>query len=170
MKRLALLLLASLLGCGGGGGSSDAGADAEGYDLPPSYRDLPPVDLRPLFDVFPDGPPTFLGVWSYDAGMNTLACANQDASTSPSSGQLFISPAPGGGLDVEDAGCHVHFVVEGNVATASPPAQQCRSNTTPANWTLTLQDDGTLREVIVGSIQVANASCFIDGMSTLGRL
>jgi hypothetical protein len=65
---------------------------------------------------------------------------------------------------------NVYLAVEGHVATASPPAQQCRSNTTPANWTLTLQDDGTISELVVGSIQVANVSCFVDGMSTLTRL
>jgi hypothetical protein len=99
-----------------------------------------------------------------------LHCAGQDAITATSSGQLFISPSSDGGLDVEDSGCHVHPVIEGNVATVSPPAQPCRSNTIPANWTLTLKDDGTIEEVVVGSIQVANVSCFIEGMSTLVRL
>lgn len=169
---LVLLLLSSVGACGGGSNSSDADAarDATTSDLPPSYQDLRPLDLRPTFDLVPDGPPTFFGLWNYESGSNRLACAGQDASTEPSSGQVFISPAADGGLDLEDAGCHIHFVVAGNVATVSPAAQECRSNTTPANWTLTLKDDGTIEEVVVGSIQVANESCFIDGMSTLARL
>lgn len=174
MRKAGLLLLGlvTAAACGSGGAVADAGtdADSESFDLPASYQDLRPVDLRPTFDVDPDGPSSFFGLWGYDSGMNTLACSGQDASTNTSSGQLFISPASDGGLDVEDSGCHVHFVVEGTVATASPPDQKCRSNTTPANWTLTLKDDGTIEEVVVGSIQLANVSCFIDGMSTLVRL
>lgn len=33
-----------------------------------------------------------------------------------------------------------------------------------------MKDDGTLEEVVVGSIQIANVSCVSDGMSTLTRL
>ena len=72
-------------------------------------------------------------------------------------------------LDVEDSGCHIRFTVDGAVATADPPMQVCGSNSAPANWTLTLEDDGSLREDVVGSIVVANQSCFVEGTSTLTR-
>lgn len=164
-------LLCGLLGCKGGGVTTDAAdaSDAASSDLPASYQDLPPFEARPTFDVDPDGGPTFLGLWTYGMGTNHLACDSQDASDDPSTGQLFISPAATGGLDVEDAGCHIHFSIDASVSTADPPMQACGSNTAPANWTLTLQDDGTLKEDVVGSIVVANVSCFIQGTSILAR-
>jgi hypothetical protein len=82
MRATFFLILLSAAACGSGGAGSDAGpdADAESFDLPASYQDLRPVDLRPTFDIAPDGPPSFFGLWSYDSGMNALACAGQDAS------------------------------------------------------------------------------------------
>jgi hypothetical protein len=159
-----------LLGCNGGAISTDAAdaSDAASSDLPASYQDLAPFEARPTFDVDPDGGPAFLGLWTYGMGTNHLACDSQDASDDPSTGQLFISPAATG-LDVEDAGCHIHFSIDASVAAADPPMQACGSNTAPANWTLTLQDDGTLKEDVVGSIVVANVSCFIQGTSILAR-
>jgi hypothetical protein len=171
MRAQIFMLMAGvvLVGCTGSGATTSDAADGRSSDLPASYQDLPPPDLRPSFDVNPGGPPSLLGLWAYRSGTNHLACAEQDASDDPSTGELFISPATDDGLDVDDDGCHVHFAINGNVASVSPPVQECGSNSTPANWTLTLLDDGTLREDVSGSIMVANVSCFIQGASILTR-
>jgi hypothetical protein len=87
-----------------------------------------------------------------------------------SAGFLVITPAPSGDiLSVQMNGCTFLFFLDGDTATKEPPDQACPLWAIPnvPEWSLTMQEDGTLREKLGGQVWVAGERCLISGSSKL---
>jgi hypothetical protein len=116
------------------------------------------------------GAAAWAGTWTYTSGSQGILCGGSLAVVAVS-GFLDITPSGSGSLlSVKEDGCTFHFVLAGDVAT-SDPDQACAAWAIPTIpiWTLTMQADGTLREMLGGHVLVNGEICTISGGSTLAR-
>jgi hypothetical protein len=116
------------------------------------------------------GAAAWAGTWQYVSGSDGNLCGGSLAVIAVS-GFLEITPSASGTLlRVVEDGCPFIFDLSGNVATEEPD-QACPAwaiQTIPT-WTLTMQPDGTLREMIGGRVVVGGEICTLSGSATLAR-
>ena len=120
-------------------------------------------------EVDPDaGAAAWAGTWQFTSGSQGTHCGGSLAVIAVD-GFLDITPSTSGTLlTVVEDGCHFTFDLAGDVATEEPN-QSCAAwaiQTIPV-WTLTMQPDGTLREMIGGDVVVGGEICTLSGGATL---
>jgi hypothetical protein len=145
--------------------TTDSGGGERDPDATPS--DAAVSEAGPGVEV---GADAWAGTWKFTAGSEGLACGNS-ISVVAVSGFLDITPSSSGTLlSVTEDGCTFHFTLEGATAT-SDPDQACAAWAIPTIplWTLTMQADGTLHEMLGGRISMNGETCTISGGSTLVR-
>jgi hypothetical protein len=137
----------------------------------------PPRDAATDVD-FGDGAPSdadggaaaWAGTWAYVSGSVGNHCGGSLAVVA-SAGFLEITPSTSGTfLRVVEDGCPFIFDLAGDVATEEP-GQACAAWAIPTIpiWTLTMQADGTLREMVGGQVVIGGEICTLSGGSTLVR-
>ena len=110
------------------------------------------------------------GTWTFTTGSQGVLCGGNLAVIAVS-GFLDITPSSSGTfLTVVEDGCSFHFDLAGDVATEEPE-QACAAWSVPTIpiWTLAMQADGTLREMLGGTVYTSGERCTISGGSTLVR-
>jgi hypothetical protein len=116
------------------------------------------------------GAAAWAGTWTFTSGSQGVLCGGNLAVIAVS-GFLDITPSSSGTLlTVVEDGCSFHFDLAGEVATEEPE-QACAAWSVPTIpiWTLTMQADGTLREMLGGTVYMSGERCTISGGSTLVR-
>jgi hypothetical protein len=138
-------------------GAPDAG---EAADVAPPEAGLPTDG----------GIASWAGTWEFTSGSQGNLCGGNLAVISVE-GFLDITPSASGTLlTVVEDGCPFTFALAGAVATEEPN-QSCAAWAIPTIpiWTLTMQTDGTLREMIGGHVVIDGEVCTLSGSSTLVR-
>lgn len=141
--------------------------DASVFEPPPDGGASDSIDAGEWLD---GGGDAWAGTWTYVSGSQGLACGGTIA-ISATTGSLQITPAPKTpSLTVIDDGCPFRFDVVGSVAS-SQADQSCSAWAIPTipTWTLTMQPDGTLREMLGGRLYRNGEVCTISGGGTLVR-
>jgi hypothetical protein len=170
--RGALLLLVAIVAIGcvertPGHASGYFDTDSAVFEPPPDGGASDSIDAGDWLD---GGGDAWAGTWAYVSGSQGLACGGSIAITA-TTGSLQITPAPTvPSLTVIDDGCTFRFDVVGSVAS-SQADQSCSAWAIPTipTWTLTMQPDGTLREVLGGRLYRGGEICTISGGGTLAR-
>jgi hypothetical protein len=152
---------------------------AKGYEIGDGEIVVPPpshdagLDADFADGAFSDaegGAAAWAGTWQYVSGSDGNLCGGSLAVIA-ASGFLDITPSTSGTLlRVVEDGCPFTFDLAGNVATEEPD-QSCAAwaiQTIPI-WTLTMQPDGTLHEMIGGRVVVGSEICTLSGSATLVR-
>jgi len=140
--------------------ASSSGTDGEAGDAAPAEAG----------GAVDGGAAAWAGTWTFTTGSQGVLCGGNLAVIAVS-GFIEITPSSSGTLlTVVEDGCSFHFDLVGAVATEEPE-QACAAWSVPTIpiWTLTMQPDGTLREMLGGQVVVGGELCTISGGSTLVR-
>jgi hypothetical protein len=114
------------------------------------------------------GPGDWAGTWQFTSGSQGTHCGGTLAVIAVD-GFLDITPSASGNLlTVVEDGCSFTFDLAGDVATEEPN-QACAAWAIPTipTWTLTMQPDGTLHEMIGGDFVMGGEVCSLSGSATL---